>query len=219
MAYDQIGDFSHASTDYINTIQLAGDLKNINGDVFYKLSRTYEALGRPCDAITPLETYISLEPVKRRTPQISKIISEYAAKGNCDDRYAIGTARVPFAGSSDVRILPVVINGVEGNFVLDTGATFVSITSRFAAKARVVTESENQVIMKTVGGKLLAEIGYADSISIGKAEASGVVVAVNRGVENPFGSRVDGLLGMSFLSRFNVTLSPNALELAAIRLR
>jgi tetratricopeptide (TPR) repeat protein len=36
---------------------------------------------------------------------------------------------------------------------------------------------------------------------------------------NPFGNRVDGLLGMSFLSRFNVTLSPTAIELTAIPLR
>jgi aspartyl protease family protein len=73
--------------------------------------------------------------------------------------------------------------------------------------------------MKTAGGSALAEIGYANSVAVGKAEASGVVVAVHRNADNPFGNRVDGLLGMSFLSRFNMTLSPNAIELRAIALR
>ena len=37
--------------------------------------------------------------------------------------------------------------------------------------------------------------------------------------ENPFGARVDGLLGMSFLSRFNVYLKPNGIELTAIQIK
>ena len=80
------------------------------------------------------------------------------------------------------------MNGVAGNFILDTGATFVSITSQFARKANVATEPGNQVIMKTVGGKAIAEIGYANSVSVGKAEALGVVTAVHRDDSNPFGN-------------------------------
>jgi predicted aspartyl protease len=103
--------------------------------------------------------------------------------------------------------------------ILDTGATFVSITSRFALKAGVATESDNQVIMKTVGGKSLADIGYASSISVGKAAAFGVATAVMRDDGDPFGNGVDGLLGMSFLSRFNVRLSPTEVEMTATPLR
>jgi tetratricopeptide (TPR) repeat protein len=218
LAYDRTGQFSLAVVDYMNTVQLFGDQKTIFGDVFYKWSRTYAALGRYCDAITPMEMYISLDPANRRTPQTTKIISDYADKGDCDKRYATGTARVPLAGLG-VRTLNVVVNNVAGTMILDTGASFVSITSQFAFKARVATEPGNQVIMKTVGGKALAGIGYANSVSVGKAEASGVVTAVFRDDSNPFGSRVDGLLGMSFLSRFRVNLSPRAIELTAIPLR
>jgi predicted aspartyl protease len=103
--------------------------------------------------------------------------------------------------------------------ILDTGATFVTITSRFAVKAKVSTESGNQVIMKTVGGKALADIGQANSVSVGKAEALDVITAVLRDDSNPFGSGIDGLLGMSFLSRFDVNLSPTGVELNAIALR
>ena len=46
-----------------------------------------------------------------------------------------------------------------------------------------------------------------------------MATVVLRDDSNPFGNRVDGLLGMSFLSRFNIKLSPTAIELNAIRLR
>jgi clan AA aspartic protease (TIGR02281 family) len=218
LAYDRTGQLSLAMLDYMNTVQLFGDPKSIFGDVFYKWSRTYAALGRYCDAISPIEMYISLDPANRRTPQTVKIISDYAEQGICDKRYAIGTTRVSFVGGSAVRTLTVFVNGVAGNLILDTGATFVSITSQFALKAKVETEPGNQVIIKTVGGKTLAEIGYANSVRVGKAEAKGVVTAVHR-EDSPFGNRVDGLLGMSFLSRFNIKLSPTAIELNAIGLR
>lgn len=219
LAYDRTGQFSLAMLDYMNTVELFGNPKTIFGDVFYKWSRTYAALGRYCDAISPIEMYVSLDPANRRTPQAVKIISDYAEQGRCDKRYATGTTRVSFVGSPNVRTLTVVVNGVAGNLILDTGATFVSITSQFARKANVAAEPANQVIMKTVGGKAIAEIGYAKSVSVGKAEALGVVTAVHRDDSNPFGIRVDGLLGMSFLSRFNIKLSPTAIELTAIPLR
>jgi tetratricopeptide (TPR) repeat protein len=219
IAYEQTENYPKALTDYINSIQLVGDLKDVSGDAFYKLSRVYAALGRPCDAITPLETYISLEPAKRRTPQVAKIIADYAKTGNCDAHYARGTARMPFVGASDVHTLSVVINGILGNFLLDTGATFVTVRSQFAARAKVSIESGNQVSMKTVGGRAVADIGYANSVSVGDAKASGVVIAVHQGDDNPFGDQLDGLLGMSFLSRFKLNVSPMGIELAAIPLR
>jgi aspartyl protease family protein len=90
--------------------------------------------------------------------------------------------------------------------ILDTGATFVSITPRFADKAALRAEKGNQVVTQTVGGEALADIGYAKSISAGKAAAYGVPTVVMRDAD-PFGKGIDGLLGMSFLSRFNIRLS------------
>jgi tetratricopeptide (TPR) repeat protein len=69
LAYDKAGKFALALPDYMNAIELSGDLKTVSGDVFYKLSRAYAALSRYCDAIAPIETYVSLDPTGRRTPQ------------------------------------------------------------------------------------------------------------------------------------------------------
>jgi aspartyl protease family protein len=217
LAYKEIGNAALALPDYMNTIELVSNPKNEGGHFFYEWSLIYAALGRYCDAITPIEMYVSLDPIHRRTPQTTKVIAGYAEQGNCDTRYAVGSARVAFVGTAGVRTLTVLLNGAAGNLIFDTGATFVTITSDFASRGKVATEPGSQLTLKAVGGVALAEVGYADSIRVGKAEALGVTVAIHRG--NPFGNRVDGLLGMSFLSRFYVTLSPTGIELKAIPLR
>ena len=82
LAYDRTGQFSLAMLDYMNTVQLFGNLKKLSSVMYsIKWSRTYAALGRYCDAISPIEMYVSLDPANRRTPQITKIISDYAEKG------------------------------------------------------------------------------------------------------------------------------------------
>jgi predicted aspartyl protease len=218
-AYDELRDYSHALGDYMNAAQLVGDLKVVSGDAFYNMSRMYAALGRYCDAITPIETYVYLEPAERRTPQTVKIIADYAEKGNCDAHFARGTARVPFMGSADVHILSVLINGVLGNFILDTGATYVSVTTAFAERSKVSTEADNQITMKTVGGIKVADMGHAGAVAVGRAEAFDVVVAVIRGDRDPFGQRLDGLLGMSYLARFDLKVSRNGIELTSLPVR
>jgi clan AA aspartic protease (TIGR02281 family) len=218
-AHQRTGNLARALTDYMSTLQLVGNPRHLSSEVFYKLSQTYAALGRHCDSITPIEMYIALDPANRRTPQTTRIIADYAEKGKCDTRYATGIARVPYTQSNDVRLLTVVVNGVPGSMIFDTGASLVAITPQFAARAKISVDPDNHITAQTANGTTTVDTGYAESMNVGKAEAKGVVVAVHRGSGQPFGSKIDGLLGMSFLSRFNVSISSNAIELRAIPLR
>ena len=217
--YEQLNDYSKALPDYLNTLQLLGTPSRVHVNHFYDISRMYAALGRHCDGISPLETYISFDPVRNRTSQLTKIIAEYAEKGRCDTNYARGVARVPLLGATGVSTLVVIINGVAGNFILDTGATYVAVTPDFSAKAKIRIELSDPLPVKTVGGSAFADIGYATTVSVGSATAEGVVVAVIRGSADPFGGHLDGLLGMSFLARFKLQVSPEGIDLAAIPLR
>jgi clan AA aspartic protease (TIGR02281 family) len=219
MANERTGNLTRALNDYMSTLQLVGNPKHLSSEVFYKLSQTYAALGRHCDAITPIEMYIALDPAGRRTPQTTRIIADYAEKGKCDTRYATGITRVPFTQSNDVRLVTVIINGVSASMIFDTGATLVAITPQFAARAKISVARDNHMTVQTANGPTTVDTGYAETVGVGKAEAKGVVVAVYRGSGQPFGNKIDGLLGMSFLSRFNVTISSNAIELRAIPLR
>lgn len=57
--------------------------------------------------------------------------------------------------------------------------------------------------------------GYAQLIEVGSARAANVPVAISMGNDAAYGPQVDGLLGMTFLARFDVTLSGGALDLKA----
>jgi clan AA aspartic protease (TIGR02281 family) len=214
--YEQMKDFEHALSDYINAMQLHGDLNTISVNNFYDISRMYAALGRYCDAITPLETYISFDPATRRESRFTKLISDFADKGSCDTHFARGSARVArliSLGASNATTLAVTVNGVTGGFVLDTGASYVALTARFAAKAKVKMDQSTELTLNTVGGSRVADLGYADSVGVDKAQAQGVSVVVVRAEPNPFGARLDGLLGMSFLSRFDLQMSDGFIEI------
>ena len=218
--YEKLNNYSNALTDYIAALQLARTSRSGGpGNVYYDISRMYAGLGRYCDAIAPIETFISYKPAERRTPQTLRVISEYSEKGNCGTQYARGVARVQFLGVTGARTVVAVVNGVAGNFLVDSGADYVAVTPEFSARAKVKIEPGDRMPMKTAGGSAFAEIGYANAVSVGKAEAQGVVVAVLQGSTDPFGDHLDGLLGMSFLARFDFKFSQNAIELTAIPLQ
>jgi predicted aspartyl protease len=218
-AYEHLRNFSSALADYTATLQLLGAPDSVAGSEFYRISRMYAALGRYCDAITPMETFVSYCPLERRTPDVTKIITEYAQKGACETHYARGFATVSFLNSTGLRVLTVTVKGVNGNFILDSGAELVTVTPEFSARAKIKNEGGSQIPLRTAGGSGTADLGYADTISVGNAEAQGVAVATIEGSNDPFGSKLDGLLGMSFLARFSVRMSQDGVGFKAIPLQ
>src|SRR6516162_521590 len=57
----------------------------------------------------------------------------------------------PIPGDGVVK-LPATINGMRGTFVFDTGASFVTLKSRFALKAKVEVEQDSHVQLNTPNG-------------------------------------------------------------------
>jgi aspartyl protease family protein len=110
--------------------------------------------------------------------------------------------------------LPVAINGVRGTFILDTGATFVSFSEAFAQKAKVQIDQDSKLRMHTANGIVDAKRGRATTVQLRSLQAKDVAVAVHDPVRGSFGDGVDGLLGMSFLSRFKVSIDTQAIKIA-----
>jgi clan AA aspartic protease (TIGR02281 family) len=176
----------------------------------------YAALGRFCDAITPVETFVAFDPGARRTRQSISMIAEYSKKGGCGIENARGSAQIPFRGVDGVQTLTARINGVTGTFIVDSGATYLTVTTAFSERAKVTPGTPVRLPMKTVGGTVQATLGTANAVAVGNAEARSVTVAVIQDSRDPFGARIDGLLGMSFLARFNTRISPKGIELTAV---
>jgi len=210
-AYERMGDYQNALNDYMSALYLFQDISNVWANEFYRVSRMLDALGRPCEAITPLETYINFDPEKRRSDQLKTLIKGYATKGGCERTYANGADRILMQDGNNV--VEATVNGMKGRFIVDTGASLVSVTSEFARRAWVKVDRANVVQTKTAGGTMTMTLGVASRVVLGKAEAADVTIAIAPEQRDAYGDRIDGLLGMSFLARFDVSLSGGYLEL------
>ena len=104
------------------------------------------------------------------------------------------------------------INGVRGLFVLDTGASYTSVKSTFADRAHIPQTDTSEITLMTANGSAKARLSKADKVALGKLTAINVPVAVQDVDEKSYGPGVDGLLGMSFLSRFDVQMSNGSIE-------
>jgi clan AA aspartic protease (TIGR02281 family) len=203
--------YAAAAEDYATLIHLLPKTKLIVSEVFTRMSDSYEKLGRPCEAIGPLQTYIAFDSESRSTPSLLKRIAALAAQGNCAQVYAKGVARIP-RGSNGVSITKVNINGVEGKFVVDTGASFVALSRAFAGSAKPRMLTTDSVEMQTANGATTATLASLDSVKLAGLSASAVPAIV---VSKSLGNGIDGLLGMSFLSRFTVVIEDREIQLKA----
>ena len=209
-AHERSKDYKAALADYISTLELFPDLSNVSGSQFYQVSLMYDKLGKPCAAIGPLETFISYNVKERHSQQIAKLISDYSKRGNCAATYANGSARVILPPTN---VVDVTINGTRARMIIDTGASTVSITQEMAARVRITPDDTDLVDVKTVGGRMKQAAGYAQTIQVADATAASVPILIAINSKDAFGAGIDGLLGMTFLSRFNATISPGLFEL------
>lgn len=87
------------------------------------------------------------------------------------------------------------INGLPMRFMVDTGATYVSMSASDAARMGIDYRKGRQVMMHTANGTVLKYLVKFDRVRLGGIELTGVDGVVGD-QEMPF-----ALLGMSFLNR------------------
>lgn len=213
LTHDRMGHIANAIADYSTAIELFAN-KNILSSVAYvAIARNFEKLGRMCDAAHILESWVSLNVEKNDTTQSRTMIAKYLQRGQCEA--AIGTKTEIFPTiPNQTTTVSLTINGVRGNFIIDTGATYVSVKSSFATKAKIAIDPEISLRLNTANGIVEAARGNAASIKLRGLEARNVAVAIQLDQNATYGSRIDGLLGMSFLSRFRVTMDSRQLRLS-----
>ena len=210
VALEGAGDHKRALVDYADAIELFGpDKKGISSRVF---------MHRFCEATAPIAMWVALDPASRDNSQTQKIIADYEAKGNCTSSTELRKESFPQRGQNVVTV-KAEINGVRGLFVLDTGATYVAMRSKFADRAKVSQVGASDITMATANGLTKAKLTKADKVTLGKLVATNGSVAVLDTDEKSYGAGVDGLLGMSFLSRFEVQIANGSIEVRTRRPR
>ena len=101
-------------------------------------------------------------------------------------------------------IVPVTFNrSVNAELLLDTGASMTMISRRLATN--LALPSSGAGLFSGIGGTVSAEIARVDSIKVGDAEVSGMAVSIH---DIPRLPHFEGLLGMDFLGRFQVSVDP-----------
>lgn len=210
-AFQSAKRYQDALEDYATTIRLSTDLKRINSEVFMRMSASYAALGRNCEATIPVEMYMALDPDKHATPSLRGMLADLSKKGACATTFAKGEAIIPRPGAG-VIMTAAEVNGIKGRFVVDTGASFVTLTPAFAEKIKVTPVRTGPLAIGTANGMVTTTLATATSIRLGSVSASTVPLVV---IEKPLGNGIDGLLGMSFLSRFDIAMTAQQMVLRA----
>jgi clan AA aspartic protease (TIGR02281 family) len=113
---------------------------------------------------------------------------------------------IPLERLGGVWVAQVEVNELhEAHLIVDTGATFTSISEDLAFDAGVQIDSAHpHITLFTAGGNVQAEMGTARRIRVGNTGRDDVRVVVHTIPNLPEG--IDGLLGLSFFDRFLVRL-------------
>ena len=101
------------------------------------------------------------------------------------------------------------VNGKDAKFLVDTGASLVTITEDFAQRALIFGGAAT--IFKTANGDRSGRVVDGVDVSVGPISVSNVKV----GVGLISGSESEALLGQSFLSKFDITIKKNQMVLKA----
>jgi len=100
------------------------------------------------------------------------------------------------AGESDARL------------IVDTGASHTIVSHKLALELGLYSDSQfGTVMMNTVGGTVQAPMARLKSIRIGAVEVANSLAVIHDLPDSPAGA--EGLLGLSALRHFQVTLDPN----------
>jgi len=114
---------------------------------------------------------------------------------------------IPLRRIGQLYVVPVELNGTRtAHLIVDTGASHTILSQELVRELALLPSDfrSGLVVLKTAGGSVDAQVVRIDSMKIATEEVRNTSVAVHTVPDFPAG--VDGLLGLSFLHEFEVTL-------------
>lgn len=127
---------------------------------------------------------------------------------------------VPVRKVGQLYVVSVELNGTRmAHLILDTGASHTILSQELVRDLALMPSDfrPGLVLLKTAGGSVDAQVVRIDSMKIATAEVRNSSAAVHTVPDFPAG--IDGLLGLSFLHEFEVTLDTMKSELRLKRQR
>jgi predicted aspartyl protease len=147
------------------------------------------------EEVKNLDSYFKPVPVELSLPKPADVPSSRPGSPS-------GRITVPVESNGSSVIVRVIFNGsVSANLFLDTGATRTMVSRRIARNLGLSTVGS--AIMSGIGGRVVAPMARLQSIKLGEAEVSNLIVSIHDFSPDP---RIEGLLGLDFLNQFEVSL-------------
>ncbi|MEZ4237035.1 MAG: aspartyl protease family protein [Myxococcota bacterium] len=203
LVYEQKGDDERAIADYRQAMALRPEIRSIP----INLATLLERQGRPCEATAPIEQLLFYYPDAGNADALRQRADTLARAGGC--RTEGRAARIRFdRGTGLIHTRARVNARAEGTFAIDTGASYVTLARRFAEETGIPTDGP-QVWLATAAGPHTGTLATVDALDVQGLTASAVPVVVIDGLDPD----LDGLLGLSFLARFDLVTSEDALEI------
>lgn len=170
------------------------------------LGASYAARRKASRARSLVRSSTSSKPASRSGSLVRRPSSRGVSRGQARIRFPRGATSIPAR---------VTVNGTaSGQFIVDTGATSVAVSTRFARQLGLDLRGAPTVKVMTAAGPETALRTRVKRLELAGAVAEDVEILV---MSDPAGPGADGLLGLSFLSRFHMSLDAHEgiLELRA----
>ena len=193
---EEKGDLRLAVNDYEQSLAL---MPRATQTPFH-LASLYQRLGEPCSGVSPLEQYSYYHP--DQSENANRLLNKLYSDPRCSTMHGSGKAKIKISQDGHPIISQALINGVHaGRFMIDTGATVVVLSSAFAEKIGIHYQEWPACLSQTANGMADGHFGYVDQVALQGVEARHIQTIVTKNLGG-----VDGLLGLSFLSRFKINM-------------
>ncbi|QND51447.1 clan AA aspartic protease [Phyllobacterium sp. 628] len=116
---------------------------------------------------------------------------------------------------TDVIEVQASINGVEGTFIIDTGASYISVKQSFADRAQLKIIDGLPITLTTANGVIDAYLVQVDEVRLRSLKGQNIQVAIQGNGDDGFDELIDGVIGMNFLSNFDITMDEKSLRLTS----
>jgi aspartyl protease family protein len=200
IVYEEKGDLEKAAADYRQTLALEPRVTGIP----FNLAAIYEKQGKPCEAILPIEQFLRYHPDVADRERVNERLLRLYSTPDCQTLAGKGRAVISFRPGEPVIHTSVKLGSERGDFIVDTGASYTALTSELARKLGLTLSSK--ILIHTANGAASARLSVVDDIQVQGARARDVPVVVF----DELPPNVDGLLGLSFLARFQIVMESTA---------
>ena len=210
LVYEQTGDLEHAAEDFRQALLLRPELH----DLPINLANVYEKQGKACDAILPLAQLVFYAGEIQGVAAVRSRILSLEARPECAWSVGEGQAKLKRLPHETVFLAKVQINEKEaGTFIVDTGATLVVLSQKLANRLQLDLNGAPLFLAQTANGVSAGTGVVLDHVAVQGLHANHVPAAIVDGLGS-----IDGLLGMSFLTRFELLQSGDSLQISTRKL-